>query len=372
MILAKKVRLYPTPEQEKQMWKSAETKRFAYNWALARQQENYKNGGKFISDGQLRKEFTLLKNKEDFKWLYDVSNNVTKQAIKDACDAYLKFFKGLTEYPQFKSRRKSRVSFYNDTEKLKVHKNSVQLEKIGKVKIIEKIPMDCKYTKPTVSFDGKYWYISIGIEQQENNIELTDTVIGIDVGIKDLAVTSIENLKFTNINKTKKVKKLEKKMRRLQRKVSNKYLKNKKGESYHKTSNIIKLEKQIKLVHRKLNGIRNNHIHQATNKIVKTKPSKVVMETLNISGMMKNKHLSKAIGQQKLYEFKRQMQYKCKFNHIEFVEADKWYPSSKTCSQCGHIKKQLSLSERVYICEECGYVIDRDYNASINLSRYSA
>jgi len=177
---------------------------------------------------------------------------------------------------------------------------------------------------------------------------------------------------FKNINKTKKVKKLEKKLRRLQRKVSNKYEKNKKGGSYQKTSNIKKLEKRIKLVHRKLNGIRNDHLHQATNKIVKTKPSKVVMETLNIKGMMKNKHLSKAIQQQKLYDFKKQVQYKCEFNGIEFVEADKWYPSSKMCSKCGNVKQKLSLSERTYICEECGYVIDRDYNASINLSRYSA
>jgi len=370
MILAKKVRLYPTKEQEQQMWKSAGIRRFAYNWALARQQENYKNGSKFIKDGDLRKEFTQLKNLEEYKWLYEVSNNVSKQAIKDACEAYYKFFKGLTKYPQFKSRRESRVSFYNDTKKLKINKNWVHLEKIGKVKIFEKIPIGVKYTTPTISHDGKYWYLSVGIETEKPTIELTGESIGIDIGIKELAICSNKMI-FKNINKIKKVKKIEKKLCRLQRKVSNKYLKNKRGEIYQKTSNIKKLEKEIKLIHRKLNGIRNNHIHQATNKIVKTKPSKVVMETLNISGMMKNKHLSKAIQQQKLYEFKRQMEYKCKFNGIEFVEADKWYPSSKTCSQCGHIKKSLSLSERTYICEECGFIIDRDYNASINLSRYS-
>lgn len=161
-------------------------------------------------------------------------------------------------------------------------------------------------------------------------------------------------------------------MHKLQRKVSKKYKMNKKGEEYQKTNNIKKLEKQIRLIYRKLNGIRNNYLHQTTSQIVKTKPSKVVMETLDIKGMMKNKYLSKALQQQKLYEFKRQMKYKCEFNGIEFVEADKWYPSSKTCSKCGHIKKQLSLSERNYICEECGCIIDRDYNAAINLSRYSA
>lgn len=187
--------------------------------------------------------------------------------------------------------------------------------------------------------------------------------------MKDLAICS-NVMTFKNINKTRAVKKLEKRIHRLQRKISKKYELNKEGRKFVKTSNIIKLEKQIRLLHRKLANIRSNHIHQATNKIVKTKPSRVVMETLNIKGMMKNKHLSKAIQKQCIYEFKRQMQYKCEFNGIEFVEADKWYPSSKTCSECGHIKPKLSLSERTYICEECGSVIDRDYNASINLSRY--
>lgn len=372
MILAKKVRLFPDIKQEQQMWKSVGTRRFAYNWALARQKDNYENGGKFISDGDLRKEFTQLKKLEDYKWLNEVSNNVAKQAIKDACDAYMRFFKKQAEFPRFKSRKYSIPSFYNDNVKLKVKEESVLIEKVGWVKIKEKIPINCKYTRPTISYDGKYWYLSVGIEQQKNISKLNNFQLGIDVGIKDLAVTSIEELKFKNINKTKKVKKIEKKLKRLKRKVSNKYEKNKKGESYQKTSNIKKLEKQIRLVYRTLNGIRKNHLHQATNKIVKTKPSKVVMETLNISGMMKNKHLSKSIQQQNLYEFKRQMKYKCEFNGIEFVEADIWYPSSKTCSECGHIKKNLSLSERDYICEECGSIIDRDYNAAINLSRYSA
>lgn len=283
----------------------------------------------------------------------------------------MRFFKKQAKFPKFKSRKNSRSSFYNDTEKRKIKTNKVLLEKVGWIKTKEQIPMNIKYTRPTVSFDGKYWYLSVGIEQESPVLELTDESIGIDVGIKDLAVCS-NGMIFNNRNKTKKVKKLEKKLKRLQRKVSNKYEKNKKGVIYQKTNTIKKLEQEIRIVHRKLNGIRKDHTHQATTKIVKTKPSKVVMETLNISGMMKNRHLSKAIQQQNLYEFKRQMEYKCKFYGIEFVEADKWYPSSKTCSECGHIKKQLSLSERTYICEECGAIIDRDYNASINLSRYSA
>ncbi|OAA86990.1 RNA-guided endonuclease InsQ/TnpB family protein [Clostridium ljungdahlii] len=369
MILGKKVRIFPTKEQEQKLWQSVGTARFIYNWTLARQEDNYKNGGKFISDNDLRKEITILKQ-DSLSWLNEVSNNVAKQAVKDGCDAYKKLFKKLADNPRFKSRKKSKPSFYNDTSKLKVKENSVLIEKVGWIDIKKNtIPMNCKYTNPRISFDGKYWFISVGIEKENPIVELTNESIGIDVGVKDLAICS-NGMTFKNINKTKVVKQLEKRLRRLQRRVSRKYLKNKEGSKFVKTGNIIKIEKQIKLLHRKLANIRSNHIHQATNKIVKTKPSRVVMETLNIKGMMKNRYLAKAIAKQCLYEFKRQMQYKCEFNGIEFIEADKWYPSSKTCSECGHIKSKLLLSERTYICEKCGCVIDRDYNASINLSRY--
>ena len=174
---------------------------------------------------------------------------------------------------------------------------------------------------------------------------------------------------FKNINKTKEVKRLKKVLKRKQRQCSNKYEKNKKGKGFVKTKNIAKLEKQIRLLHRKLANIRSNHIHQATNKIVKAKPSRVVMEDLNIKGMMKNRHLAKAIQQQCLYDFKIKMKYKCELYGIEFVEADKWFPSSKTCSCCGSIKNDLKLKDRIYQCS-CGLKIDRDFNASINLSRY--
>ncbi len=371
MILARKVRIIPNKEQEQQLWKSVGTARFIYNWTLARQDDNYKNGGKFISDNDLRKELTILKKTEEYKWLNEVSNNVAKQAVKDACNAYKRFFKSQSEKPKFKSRRKSKPSFYNDNIKLKVKNNIVLIEKVGWVNTSEQLPIDVKYNNPRISYDGKYWYISVGIEVENPVVELTGESVGIDVGIKDLAVCS-NGMTFKNINKTKLVKNLEKRLRRLQRKISKKYEMNKEGRKFVKTSNIIKLEKQIRLIHRRLSNIRNNHLHQATNKIVKTKPSRVVMETLNIKGMMKNKHLSKAIAEQCLYDFKVKLKYKCEFNGTEFVEADKWYPSSKTCSECGHIKSRLSLSERTYICEDCGVVIDRDYNASINLSRYSA
>ena len=376
MILAKRVRLKPTKAQEQKLWQSAGTARYIYNWTLARQEENHKNGGKFISDRVLRKEITQLK-KNKLSWLKKVSNNVAKQAVKDACQSYKRFFKGLAGKPKFKSRKKSKPSFYNDSDKLKVKKDSVNIEKVGWVKIkSNSLPLNTKYYNPRIGYDGKYWYISVGIEKEFPKMELTDESIGIDVGIKELAVCS-NGMTFKNINKTKEVKRLKKVLKRKQRNVSRKYEMNKVdqgGENrcqYKKTNNIEKLEKQIRLLNRRLTNIRSNHIHQATNTIVKTKPSRVVMETLNIKGMMKNRHLSKAIAEQRLYDFKVKMKYKCEKNGIEFVEADQWFPSSKMCSCCGAIKKDLKLKDRVYKCS-CGLKIDRDFNASINLSRYQS
>ena len=365
---AKKIRLKPTKEQETQLWKSVGTARWVYNWTLERQQENYKNGGKFIYDNQLRKEITQLKKQEDYKWLGDVSNNVAKQAVKDACNAYKRFFKGQSSAPKFKSRRKSNKSFYNDTAKLKTKNKSVLIEKIGWVKTSEQLPMDIKYLNPRVSYDNKYWYLSVSYEQEFTQPELTDEVIGIDLGIKTLAVCS-NGMEFKNINKTAKVRKIEKRLRRLQRSASRKYEKNKEESRYVKTCNIIKIEKKIQLLHRRLKNIRDNHLHQTTNAIVRTKPGKVVMEDLNAKGMMKNRNLAKAISQQKFYEFKRQMEYKCEKYGIEFIQVDRFFPSSKLCSNCGQIKKNLKLSDRRYHCD-CGLHIDRDLNASLNLANY--
>ena len=285
MVRAKKVRLYPTEEQEKKMWQSVGIARFIYNWTLAKQQDNYRQGGKFICDNDLRKQITQLK-KSDLHWLNEVSNNVAKQAVKDGCNAYKKFFKGLAQRPKFKSKKKTKSSFYNDTCKLKVKSKSILLEKIGWVKIkANQIPASSnKYINPRISFDGKYWYLSVGIDQKEPEVELTRESLGIDVGIKDLAICS-NGMAFKNINKTRAIKNLEKRLRRLQRKVSRKYEITKNGKEYVKTRNIIKLEKQIKLLHRRLVNIRTNHLHQATNKIVKAKPSQIVMETLNIKGI---------------------------------------------------------------------------------------
>lgn len=372
MITSLKIRLEPNNKQNSKMFGSSGVARWAYNWVIAKQEENYKNGGKFLNDNDLRKELTQIKKTEEFKWLNEYSNNVTKQAVKDSCEAYKKFFKKLSDKPKFKSRRRSKPAFYQDTEKTKFTETHVRLEKIGWVKLSEKgrVPADTKITNPRVTHDGLHWYIAVGIKIPDEAVELTGESIGIDMGLKDLAIVSNIEKPYENINKTKRVKKLDKRLRRLQRKVSRKYLKNKKGGSYCKTSNIIKTEKEIIKVHRKLDNIRTDYRHKLTTEIAKTKPSRIVMESLNVVGMMKNRHLSKSIAKQGFCEFKAMIKYKAEKYGIEFVEADKWYPSSKTCSCCGHIKPKLSLSERTFKCECCGAEIDRDKNAAINLSRY--
>lgn len=376
MIKSLKIRLLPTKEQEILMLKSIGCSRFAYNWALNRCNELYKQGIKY-SMSDVRKEFTQLKKKEDFKWLNEVSNATMVESIRNLDKAFKAFFKKKAKYPRFKSKRKSSKSFYVRCDNLYFKDNLCNIEKIGKVRFKTNygIPK-CKYSNPYCSFDGKYWYLSFGCEQNENQVELNKELsIGIDLGIKDLAICS-NGIIIKNINKSIVVRKLEKRLKRLQRQVSRKYdnLKNNKtfskGEKLTKTQNIIKLERKIKLIYRKLKNIRNNHIHQATNKIVKCRPYRIVMEDLNVSGMMKNKYLARAIAEQCFYEFIRQMEYKCKFNVIEFIQADRFYPSSKTCSCCGSIKKDLKLKDRVYNCNTCGLSIDRDLNASINLSKY--
>ena len=310
--------LIPNNYQNARLFQFAGTARFAYNWALEQENKNYEAGEKIISDYELRRRFTKYKNEPDNQWLYTISNNVCKQAIKDV-DAYRKFFSGLAGHSRYKSRKRS---------------------------------------KPTV-----------GIEMSDpESVAGSNDGIGIDLGVKDLAICS-NGYVYRNINKTSRVRRLKKKQRRLQRRISRKYEKNKKGGSYQKTRNIVKSEKQLLRVTHRLTDIRTNYIHQVTTEIVKRKPSFIVMEDLNVSGMMKNKHLARAVQEQKLAEFIRIMRYKCYWNGIRFITAGRFYASSKTCSVCGH-KNGLKLSDRIYRCDHCGTVIDRDYNASINLYHY--
>ena len=374
MIETIKVQLRPNNKQLTKLFQYAGCGRFAYNWAIAREQENHELGNKFLSDNELRKEFTQLKKHKEYQWLSKISNNVTKQAIKDACNSYKRFFKGQSKYPKFKSKKRSKPSFYQDNVKIQFTDTHVKVEgfstsrknnkqKLNWIKLCEKgrIPTNCKYMNPRFTFDGLHWWVSVSIETENKGV-------GIDLGLKDLAICSDGNT-YKNINKTNKVKKIEKRKRRLQRSISRKYNMNKEGVRYKKTSNIVKREKELLKVTKRLTNIRHNHLHQITSEIVKRKPSFICMEDLNVSGMMKNKHLSKAIQQQGFYEFRRQIEYKSTWNNIPLIIADRFFPSSKLCSCCGEIKKDLKLSDRIYQCD-CGNIIDRDYQASLNLKQY--
>ena len=397
MIKTYKVRLLPNKRQATKFFQFAGCARYAYNWTLEREQANYKDGGKFLSNYDLRREFTQYKQNPDVSWLNDVSNNVAKQAIKDACDAYLKFFKGLSGFPNFKSKHRCRPSFYQDTDKIEFTGTHVRLEKIADstrknrkvknwVRLAEKnrIPVGCKYSNPRITFDGINWWISVGVEENTTVVKApNERGIGIDLGLKDLAICS-DGMTYNNINKSSKVRKLEKCLKRQKRKQSrmmenniDHYITDVKGYRHpvwkkplDECKNFIKQKGVVQRTYKRLSNIRHNYLHQTTAEIMSREPKFICIEDLNVKGMMKNKHLSKAVQAQGFHEFRRQIEYKANWHNIPVIVADKWYPSSKTCSCCGHIKKDLKLSDRTYICPECGNKIDRDYQASINLERY--
>ena len=355
--------------------------RFAYNWALEQQDKNHKEGGKFLSDCDLRKQFTQYKQTNP--WLYNISNAVTAQAINDACLAYQRFFKKQSNFPKFKSRKRSKSSFYQNGWKIKFTSTQVKIEKIAdstrknkqklnwvKLSEINRIPEANSYLNPRVTFDGLHWYISVGVEHPDDSVRVpTNDGIGIDLGIKELAVCS-DGHTYKNINKTDRVRKLEKAKRRQQRQISRKYIMNKNGDKYVKTKNIEKAElKLLKKTH-KITNIRNDYIHKVTTDIVKREPSFIALEDLNVSGMMKNKHIAKSVQQQNFYKLREILTYKAEQAGIKLVIADRFYPSSKLCSNCGAIKHNLKLTERTYLCNNCGLEVDRDLNASLNLCRY--
>ena len=386
MQRAIRIRLLPTKEQEILFWKSAGTARWAYNYFLDANEQAYKEG-RCITEGEVRKYINNVLKKTTHTWLKEVGSNVMKQGVKDAALALQRYIKGISGKPRFKSRRKSKISFYVNYESLKRTKNGFHGEKIGVVKTasaLPKITRDKHYANPRISYDGKHWYLSVGYEVEQEQVELTGESIGIDLGIKELAIVSNKDGSRTkfykNINRSAEVRCLEKKLKREQRKASRKLEANTRSRDKNRRPiwkrplrecrNLQRQNNKIQLLHKRLTNIRMNYLHQTTAEIVKTKPSQIVMEDLNVKGMMKNKHLAEAIAKQKFYEFKRQIKYKAEIYGIRVVEVDRWYASSKTCSHCDHVKTNLKLSDRIYICPICGTKLDRDLNAAINLANY--
>lgn len=372
MLKAFKVQLKPNNKQKTALNACAGAARWAYNWTLARQQDNYKSGGKFISDCDLRREITQLKKTNEHQWLNKYSVDIVKQSIKDACNAYKTFFKNKKGFPKFKSRKRSKPSFYNDCFAIKFTDTHVQLEKFGLVRLCEhgRIPTDLKsYSNPRITFDGIHWWVSVGVETP--NIELPNEQsepIGIDFGIKDFIIVS-NGQKVSNINKSKDVKRATKRLKRLQRRASRQYLMICNSHK-QKSNNLLKLERRINNTYKRLSNIRTNYVHQATTALVKTKPAYVVIEDLNVKGMIQNHCLARAIQEQLLCETRRQFTYKCEYYSTGLILAYRFYPSSKLCSECRKIKSDLKLKDRTYHCEYCGLTMDRDLNAAINLREY--
>ena len=380
-----KVRLKPNNKQETKLFQYAGFARYVYNWALTRQFENSQLGFRTIRNEELRKEFTELKKTPNMQWMYDISNNVAKQAIKDACINYCKYLKGEIECPRFKSKNRTNPSFYQDPFKIKFTETHVKVEKftdsrklnrqkINWIRLCEKgrIPLNCKYVNPRFTFDGLYWYVSVSVvvdEPKDKKEKQYNRGIGIDVGIINL-VTCSDGYTYKSINKTLKVRKLERKEKRLQKIVSRKYEKNKEGDRYRKTENIKKTEIKILKIKKRLKDIRDNYIKQTINEIVSRKPAFICIEDLDIDKMLKNKRLARAIQNQKLSKFRHHLEYKAELKNIPVVIADRFFPSSKKCVCCGMVKKELTIADRIYVCKRCGNIMDRDYQASLNLMYY--
>lgn len=378
MIKSFKIRIYPTREQEAHMWQHIGSCRYVWNYMLSYQQELYERGEKHLSAFSMINLLKPLKNDGEHEWLYDVSNISLQRICHDLDTAYDMFFKRVSGFPKFKSRKKSKTAYPVREDRMWFSETHVKIEKVGKVKYKTDYDLPLgrghKFSNSRISYINGKWMLSFGIECENQVPILTDKNMGIDLGVKDLAIAEYdgEQIVFHNINKSRKMRMLNKKLTHLQRSISRKYESNRKGNRYIKTRNIERDEAKLRKIYAHIANIRKNYIHQCTHSLISLLPKRVVMEDLNVRGMMKNKHLSKAVQEQCFYEFRRQMQYKCEWNGIELVLADRFYPSSKTCSCCGNVKRDLKLSDRVYKCDVCGTVIDRDYNAAINLSRYVA
>ena len=375
MLKAFKTEIDPTPEQKVVISQTIGTCRYVYNLYIAHSKEEHDAGKPFMDGYEFSKWLNniWLTSHPEKTWIKDVSSKAIKQAINNACTAYKRFFKGQSDFPSYKKKGKSDPKMYfvrNNPADCLCERHRIKIPTLGWVRLKEKgyIPTTKNgYTvrSGTISVKAGRYYVSVLIDIPDITPVCSDNPgIGIDLGIKDLAILS-DGRVYKNINKTVKVKKLEKKLRQAQRSLSRKY-ENKKEGGATQFKNINKQRLEVQRLHQRLTNIRTDYINQVIAEIVKTKPSYVTIEDLNVSGMMKNKHLSKAIASQKLYEFRNKLTVKDRQNGIETRVVSRWYPSSKLCHSCGKRKAGLRLSDRIFQCE-CGYKTDRDYNASLNL-----
>lgn len=370
-----------TEQQQQKINQSIGICRWLHNHYLAKNKQLYEDYKKnlisksdaFMSansfDKYINNEVKVL---EEYRWINRCGSKARKKTICNAEIAYKRFFKGQSQFPRFKKKGKSNVSLYfpknNKTDwTIERHRVKIPTLKWVKVKEFGYIPTNSKVVSGTVTEKNGRYYVSVLCEVEvEQNLKPKTQAIGIDLGIKDFAVCS-NGMVFKNINKTRAIKKLEKKLKREQRKLSRKYEILKKRGGTATKQNISKQKLKVARLHERLTNIRTDYINKVVSQLIEQNPSSITIEDLNIKGMMSNKHLSKSISQQKFYEFRVKLTDKCNQNDIELRIVDRWYPSSKTCSQCGSYKSDLKLSDRTYKCNECGIEIDRDFNASLNL-----
>ena len=370
-----KTEINPTEEQKARIRKTIGTCRYVYNFYLGHNKALHDNGEKFMTG----KSFSLWLNNEyipdnpDKTWIREVYSKAVKKSIEDGCAAFTRFFKHQSDFPKFKKKGKSDVKMYfvrNNPKDCQCERHRLKIPTLGWIRIKEKgyIPTTkdgYMIRSGTVSVKAGRFYVSVLVEIPDVNINNNlNEGIGIDLGLKDFAIIS-NGKTYRNINKSAGLKKLEKQLIREQRSLSRKYENLKKGESTQR-ANIQKQKLKVQKLHHKMDNIRTDYINKTIAGIVKTKPSYITIEDLNVKGMMKNRYLSKAVASQKFYEFRKRLKAKCDEKGIELRVADRFYPSSKTCHHCGSIRKNLKLSDRIYRCE-CGYVADRDLNAALNL-----
>ena len=370
-----KTEIHPTEEQKARIRRTIGTCRYVYNFYLGHNKALHDNGEKFMTG----KSFSLWLNNEyipnnpDKTWIREVYSKAVKKSIEDGCTAFTRFFKHQSDFPKFKKKGKSDVKMYfvkNNPKDCQRERHRLKIPTLGWVRIKEKgyIPTTkdgYMIRSGTVSVKAGRFYVSVLVEIPDINIDNNSNEgIGIDLGLKDFAIVS-NGKTYRNINKSAGLKKLEKQLIREQRSLSRKYESLKKGESTQR-ANIQKQKLKVQKLHHKMDNIRTDYINKTIAEIVKTKPSYITIEDLNVKGMMKNRCLSKAVASQKFYEFRTRLKAKCDENGIELRVADRFYPSSKTCHHCGSVRKNLKLSDRIYRCE-CGYVADRDFNAALNL-----
>ena len=375
MLKSFKTEINPTPEQKVRINKTIGTCRYVYNFYLDYNKCLHDKGEKFMTG----KSFSVWLNNEyipnnpDKIWIKEVSSKAVKKSIENGCTAFTRFFKHQSGFPKFKKKGKSDAKMYfvkNNPKDCICERHRFNIPTLGWVRLKEKgyIPTTkdgWKIKSGTVSVRAGRYYVSVLVEMP--NVKVTPNGgegIGIDLGLKDFAIVS-SGKTYRNINKSSRIRKLEKQLRRAQRCLSRKYEEFKKGESTQR-ANIQKQRLKVQRLHQRLDNIRTDYVNKVIAETVKTKPSYIAIEDLNVSGMMKNRHLSKAIASQKFYEFRAKLKTKCDDNGIELRIVDRWYPSSKMCHCCGHVSKDLKLSDRIYRCA-CGYIADRDFNASLNL-----